>query len=335
MTSSSSKSELGVDHVRRLWSRVTQRLPANREQSQEWMFDQIVIHGLGLSLEETLQYLGRAPSLEQFEQWIVELNGGRIDPVQIARINAATEGAALPDAVRQTLREVEDAEPVLSEADLHFWREHGYVVLHDAVEAEQCHAAERAVWSFLEMDSAAPNSWYKRHTHGIMVQLFHDPALAATRRSPRIHKAFAQLWATPDLWLSIDRVSFNPPERPGWSFPGPGLHWDTSLAPPIPFSLSGILYLTDTVAEQGAFTCVPGFHRRIVDWLASLPEGADPRMQDLAALGATPIAGAARDLIIWHEALPHGSRPNRAERPRIAQYIRMYPATKETNPVWR
>jgi ectoine hydroxylase-related dioxygenase (phytanoyl-CoA dioxygenase family) len=79
---------------------------------------------------------------------------------------------------------------------------------------------------------------------------------------------------------------------------------------------------------------VPGFHRRIETWLRSLPPGADPRQQDLTALGAAPIAGRAGDLIIWHHALPHGSSPNRAKAPRVVQYIRMTPSQWAFNPVW-
>ena len=170
------------------------------------------------------------------------------------------------------------------------------------------------------MDSEDPDTWYKNPgSYGIMAQFFHHPALGANRESRRAHKAFAQVWNTADLWVSVDRVSFNPPERDGWRFAGPHLHWDTSLALPIPFDVSGLLYLTDTSAEQGAFTCVPGFQRRIADWLKSLPPDADPRRQDLRRLGAVPVPGKAGDLVIWHQALPHGSRPNTAVRPRIVQ----------------
>jgi ectoine hydroxylase-related dioxygenase (phytanoyl-CoA dioxygenase family) len=112
------------------------------------------------------------------------------------------------------------------------------------------------------------------------------------------------------------------------------LHWDTSLARPRGLSTQGILYLTDTGPEQGAFTCVPGFHRRIDTWLDSLPEGADPRRQDLHALGSMPIGGRAGDLVIWHDALPHGSRPNRSHLPRIVQYIAMYPFAPDIAANW-
>jgi ectoine hydroxylase-related dioxygenase (phytanoyl-CoA dioxygenase family) len=150
-----------------------------------------------------------------------------------------------------------------------------------------------------------------------------------------VHSAFAQLWGRADLWVTVDQVGFNPPERPGWRFPGPYLHWDASLAPPIPFDLQALLYLTDVAPDQGAFTCVPGFHRRIHDWLRELPAGADPRRADLYALGAVPIAGRAGDLVIWHHALPHGSSPNRASRPRIVQYVKMHPSQWEQSTAWR
>ena len=41
--------------------------------------------------------------------------------------------------------------------------------------------------------------------------------------------------------------------------------------------VQGVLYLTDTPANQGAFTCIPGFHHKLGDWLNDLPEDADPR----------------------------------------------------------
>jgi ectoine hydroxylase-related dioxygenase (phytanoyl-CoA dioxygenase family) len=186
------------------------------------------------------------------------------------------------------------------------------------------------------MERDDPRTWYGGpHGRSIRVPLVRHPALWATRRSPRIRRAFAQLWQRDDLWVSVDHAGFNPPERRGWKFPGPHLHWDASLVMPMPFDLSGILYLTDTAADQGAFTCVPGFHRRIASWLAELPAGADPRKQDLHALGAVPVAGRAGDLIIWHQALPHGGSPNRATRPRIVQYIHLKPNSFDVSARWK
>ena len=306
---------------------------AEGERANEWVLDKMVIHGLGLALEETLQYLSQnAPTYSEFEQWVLRKNEGSLDGERIDRINAAIGGTSHSNTLQRAIQEIESAEPVLSAEDMSFWEENGYVIVHDAVSKENCKAAEQSIWEFMNTDSSDPDTWYKMPGgHGIMLQFFHHPALAANRRSQRIHKAFAQIWDTADLWVTVDRVSFNPPERDDWRFPGPHLHWDTRLDPPIPFGVSGLLYLTDTVEEQGAFRCVPEFHRRISDWLKSLPSDADPRKQNLEGLGAIPIAGKSGDLIIWHKALPHGSGPNHATRPRIVQYISMYPTRRDAS----
>ncbi len=328
--------ELGVYQLRRLWAgALTARQGGARPDLAEAHLNHLLLDALGLGLEQTQQYLmQKVPAFEEFERWIITTTGG-IESEQRVRINAAMTGAGLPGETQQRLAAIEAMAPVLTADDLAHWAEHGYVILSDAVAAETRLAAERAVWDHIGARSDDPNSWYALNTQGIMVQLFQHPAFTANRRTPRIHKAFAQLWGTADLWVTTDRAGFNPPERPGQSFPGPDLHWDVSLAQPIPFATQGILYLTDTPPEQGAFTCVPGFHRRIETWLDALPPDANPRQADLHALGSKPIAGRAGDLIIWDHRLPHGSRPNRGQHPRIVQYMNMYPTRVERRETWR
>ena len=327
------ENSLGIPYLEDLWRRLTRRRPNSKSN---WLLDSIVLEGLGLPLEEARQYLARTqPAFGEFEQWILERNDGLIEPLRLERLNATIAQTPYSAGLQSALRTIETSGPVLSKNDLSFWEENGYVVLHEAISAPACRAAERAIWDFLRMNPDDPATWYQPSTHGIMRQFFHHPTLRANRKSTRIHKAFAQIWGAADLWMTVDRVSFNPPERPGWKFPGPDLHWDVTLASPIPFGVSGMIYLTDTESTQGAFTCVPGFHRRIDVWLKSLPAGAAPRREDLESLGAVPIAGRAGDLIIWHKALPHGSRPNRSTRPRIVQYLSMHPAKRDHNPDWK
>lgn len=326
-------NSFGVPCLEDLWRRLTRRSPNPR---QNWWRDQLVLEGLGLPLEESRLYLAnKQPTLAEFEQWILERNDGRLEPLRLERLNATIAGSPYSRELLAALRAIESSEPVLSTDDLSFWEEQGYVILHNAISPSACRATELAVWDFLQMDPDCPATWYQASTHGIMRQFFHHHTLRANRMSPRIYKAFAQIWGTADLWMTIDRVSFNPPERSDWSFPGPWLHWDTTLTTPVPFGVSGMIYLTDTEREQGAFTCVPGFHRRVDAWLRSLPANVDPRREDLESLGAVPISGRAGDLIIWHKALPHGSRPNRATQPRIVQYLSMHPAKREDNREWK
>ena len=164
---------------------------------------------------------------------------------------------------------------VLTAEDRKFWEENGYVVVHNAVPPENLKAAERAVWDFLEMQSDDPVSWYPDPPRStIMAEMYQHQALWGNRQSPRVHQAFAEIWGTEKLWVSIDRASMNPPELPDWKYPS-HLHWDTKLEPPIEFWVQGVLYLTDTAANQGAFTCVPGFHRQLESWLKELAGGGE------------------------------------------------------------
>jgi hypothetical protein len=325
---------LGVPHLHRLWRR-HRMVGGAASDAAEWARDRAAIYGLGLGLRETLDFLhSAAPSLAAFERWILQQNGGAIEPGQIDRVNRAVAGVDGGQAA-PALGVSVDFVPVLEESELRFWDEHGYVVLRDAVSPEDCRAAAQALWNYLGMEPAAPEGWYDRgKCDGIFVPLVRHPAFDRNRRSRRIRNAFAQLWGIDDLQVTVDRGGFNPPERPGWKFSGPGLHWDTSLVPPIPLDISGVLYLTDTPAEQGAFHCVPGFHRRIDGWLAALPSGTNPRAQDLSA-EAVWVPGRAGDMVLWHAALPHAASVNRGVRPRLVQYIAYSPLGRVDPRPWR
>jgi len=336
LASATETGALGICQLKRIWSRTIAARQGRFTpiSMHERHLDHLVIHASGLGLEQTANYLGSvAPTFEEFERWIVATTGG-VPPARVARINAAVIGAAAPPDTAQEIAAIEASPPALTAADIAFWDEHGYVVLHDAVPADVREAATQALWQHLGATADDPETWYRRSDHGIMVQYFQHPAFAAIRRSARIHKAFAQLWGTPDLWATTDRVGFNPPERDGYKFPGPHLHWDVSVKTPIPFGTGGILYLTDTPPEQGAFTLVPGFQRWGEAWLNALPPGAEARRQDLYALGPRPIGGKAGDLIIWHQALPHGASPNRGTRPRMVQYVNMFPTHYDEQEEW-
>jgi len=335
---STEVGDLGVMHLKRLWSRAArQRLPGSQQQAMgdEFTLDRIALYGLGLGLTESVRAMAEGGSFAGFERWILTANDGAIDPDAVIRINDAVLRLGGAPGDPSLVTAMPDA--IFGPDDLVRWQRDGYIILPDAVDAAARDAVVQAIWQSLGARPDDPAGWYDGpHGHSIWLQLVHHEALRAVRRSSRIRAAFAQLWGTNDLWATADRAGFNPPERPGWRFPGPHLHWDSSIAPPMPLGLQGILYLTDTAAEQGAFTCVPGFHHRLERWLADLPPGAEPRQLDRDLLeAAVPIAGRAGDLVIWHHALPHGSRPNRTARPRLVQYISMFPTSQRDDRPWR
>jgi len=331
---SSETGKLQVMHLKRYWDKSMLKRAGKLNGSafqDEWKTDITLLNALGLGLEQTAVYVYRdTPSFEQFENWILEVNSGQLDQEKIDQFNRLFNGDTNSGQGEIT------EENVLTRDDLNFWDENGYVIVRNAVELEDCDQAIEALCAHLGIDRYDPSSWYRDHPskQGIMVQLFQHPALERNRKAFKIRKAFEELWNRTDIWVNTDRVGFNPPESDEFKFYGPYLHWDSSIKQPMPFGTQGILYLADTAENQGAFTLVPGFQNRIGEWLNSLPPGADPRQQDLYALGTKPVAANAGDIIIWHHALPHGSSPNTSKLPRFVQYINYEPADAGESDVW-
>ncbi len=295
----------------------------------EQELDNAIINILGLGLLPTYQFLlGHRPGFEAFEHWITEQGGGTIAAEKIAQCNRLLVGNSEPgERIEQD---------VLSAEDIGFWNENGYIVIKNAVSPGDCADARQAIWNYLQMDENDSKSWYtdSDSVQGIMVPLYRDPAIDKNRNAPKIRKAFEQLWGQNGLIVTTDKCGFNPPQTDSFSYRGIGLHWDVSLATPIPFGTQGILYLTDTAANQGALTLIPSFHKTIETWLANLPEHCNPREVDLSSFEKISIAANAGDFIIWNHKLPHSSSPNNAGLPRLVQYINWYAPLQKVQTDW-
>ena len=317
--------------VEALWRRArgSERRPLT---GADRTLNRIALNTLGVSTEEMREVLPRFDTLDDLLAWS-DARADGLDREALDRFEAVVTGAPAPEGVRRRIEALEATDPVMGEDELRAWDEDGYAIVPAVITPEEARNLADVVWTHVGADPQDPATW-RLTDHGIMVQLFQHPALTPARNSPRLLKAFAQIWGTADLWTSLDRVGFNPPVRPGVAFPGPRLHWDISLVPPVIFQVQGMIYLTDTTTEQGAFEAVPGFHKRIDAWLESLGEGVDPRSVDLSA-EARRIAANAGDLIIWHSALPHGASPNTGDHPRLAQYVTQYPASLRLADHWR
>jgi hypothetical protein len=321
--------KLKIKQLKRFWqaTRLNRNGNAGTGLQGEWQLNKTLLGVLSLGLEQTIIHIYQNTlSFEAFEDWIMA-TAGTPDSGTVERFNRIFDGEeakAIP------------TDPILSAEELCFFEKNGYVVIKNAVPEEDCKETINVISNFLGIEQNRPDTWYKPNParQGIMVQLFQHPILTKNRSSDKIRRAFEQLWQKKNIWLNNDRVGFNPPETENWKFPGPDLHWDCSLEIPIPFGLQGILYLSDTAANQGAFTLVPGFQHRLEGWLNSLPAGADPRQQDLHALGSKPITGQAGDFIIWQQALQHGSSPNTSAQPRFVQYINYQPVDFIENATW-
>lgn len=286
--------------------------PNQNKLSTSWTDEVAFLYQNGIAIEETIRYLHfERPSLDDFLCWIQ------------SRVNQSTVAQA-------------DQEIVLSADDLAFFRQNGYVILPMSITAEAALATQNAIWDFLGMSPGESSTWYRPHParQGLMVQFSDHPALNQNRESHRILKAYQQLYGSVEIYKTIDKVSFNPPVIPNHHFMGSPLHWDVSLKLPIPFRLQGLIYLSDCNENDGAFHCVPGFHRHIEKWMDGLPAGANPREVALQTLSPVPVTGKAGDMVIWHQTLPHCATPNLGTTPRMVQYLSYFPKDYKEADQW-
>ena len=290
--------------LEKLWKRTMHSATSDAVDAKSWDNEMKALYELGISMEDTLQFLYfEKPDFESFKIWIT---------------------------TKKKDKNTEDkdfTEDVLSKEDLQFWNKNGYVIVKNAISKKDCEATEKAIWEYLKMDPDKKETWYTRHENqkGLMLNFSDHETLNKNRFSPRIKKAYEQLYNSTKIYKTIDKVSFNPPETEEFSFLGSPLHWDTSLKQPIQFGLQGLLYLTDCDINDGAFHCVPGFHNEINHWLDNLETNENPRDKAIKTLQPKAITGNAGDFIIWNNALPHCATPNKGKKPRMVQYLTYLP----------
>ena len=299
--------------LEKLWKRTMHSATSDAVDAKSWDNEMKALYELGISMEDTLEFLYfEKPDFESFKIWITT-----------KKKNKNTENEDF-------------TEDVLSKEDLQFWNENGYIIVKNAISKKDCEATEKAIWEYLKMDPDKKETWYTRHENqkGLMLNFSDHETLNKNRFSPRIKKAYEQLYNSAKIYKTIDKVSFNPPETEEFSFLGSPLHWDTSLKQPIQFGLQGLLYLTDCGSNDGAFHCVPGFHNEINHWLNNLETNENPRDKAIKTLQPKAITGNAGDFIIWNNALPHCATPNKGKKPRMVQYLTYLPDDYNASGEW-
>ncbi len=233
----------------------------------------------------------------------------------------------------------------LTAADRARFLDDGFIVVSDVVPAALCARVIAATCEFVGVDEGDVESFarYRAQGHGI-VPLHHHQALWDVRQLPRLHAIFAFLYGTERLWVSHDRVSFKIPARlhPD-GFRMDAVHWDgdpralagsdrgnpgaarggRSLA------MQGLVYLTDTPAEKGAFAMVPGLYRTLEDWLSVPRTDMELRRPDVSDYELVPVPGRQGSLVVWNRLMPHTSLANETDQPRLVQYVTMTPARSD------
>ncbi|BCG24479.1 phytanoyl-CoA dioxygenase [Pseudomonas tohonis] len=255
-----------------------------------------------------------------------------------------------PGAGRSTtpLQAIDKRRPlrVLSEADWQHWTRKGYVIVRNAVSAAEADAVVEMLWRFQEMDPHDPTTWYRPQLreHRMtelnntgMVEVYNHQSLWDTRQNRRVYDAFVDIWDREDLWVAIDRANLNPPNKAARAAGRKDgfIHFDVDVSRrPLPIAAQGVLSLAPQDEEVGGFQCVPGIFAEIEQWWARQPQGANPFKPDIGEHRIENISLEKGDLLIFNSLLAHGVRPNRSkDRVRLAQYISMFPADFDNEPL--
>jgi hypothetical protein len=228
----------------------------------------------------------------------------------------------------------------LTPTQLEQWENEGYVVLKTEAPPTMLAAARAELWRLAQRHEHDRSTWYRRLPVGAsrsgtrypfepsndtvgnwrsqadlevhMLGLWQTQAQWDLRQLPRIHAAFAQLWGTEKLWVSVDCVNLKPPvsdSHPGWGG-HTYLHWDWSLAAE-GLGIQGALYLSDTGIDGGGFRMIPGFASRFNEdasfremamaWRTAAADNAPGGCKDMGELTGMPVVtlpGQAGDLVI-------------------------------------
>ena len=152
-----------------------------------------------------------------------------------------------------------------------------------------------------------------------------------------MYDAFADIWGTEKLWVTIDRANLNFPIRPGFEYKG-FIHWDYDPETK-PVNVQGVLALADQDdVNMGGFQCIPELFRNYDTWKLTQPEDRNHFKPDTAGFEMEKVKMEAGDLLIFNSLQPHGIRPNMSGiKVRIAQYISMMPAEEDNEELkqWR
>jgi len=255
--------------------------------------------------------------------------------------------------------------PVGQEKELlEFWNKYGIVVIRDVISNQQVEKTVDEIWSTprllgrTSLDRSDPLSWKDGNWPtelGIasvgFISHFADcelPLSWENRQNPELCNIFTQILGRKDIWVNFDRYGVMRPttgitlkdgstiDKPEWKTKGNWLHWDLNPWRDCAATdrVQGLLALSDSKGPTGGFHCVPGFHKKIIQWtsdnqahkkhggLINVPEQDSIRQQ------IEQVSLRKGSFLIWDSRICHGNYPNESNGFRVVQYI-TYHAAKD------
>lgn len=108
LISSGTAGPLGAVHLPRLWTKLTLYNAGALADGYDFCgkgFDQMTLDGLGLDRQRTIDYIKtQKPTYIQFEQWVIDQNGGSLGADKIKKHNDAIFAYHHADDLASTMR---------------------------------------------------------------------------------------------------------------------------------------------------------------------------------------------------------------------------------------
>lgn len=234
-------------------------------------------------------------------------------------------------AVKQFLEientsDISDAEygyQLLTTEQLASWKENGYLVLSQFVDETLCNDVRQVICNELRIDPTDRSTWCPTDPRwqGVMLFSVQDEAVERIRRNNRVRFVFEDLYRSKALLSLNTPLGYMPPISTGYPFMASPLHWDIDVDLGARDHVQGMVYLEDVEEDGGAFSLIPGMHKKYESLMKDYSTMEDAlswlRSQNLEK----KIAGKKGDLILWMETMPHAATPNQSEQSRFVQYV--------------
>lgn len=230
---------------------------------------------------------------------------------------------------------------MLSEEQLNFYRENGYLLVKGMFSREEAAALRAEAHDLMQRLAAQRNveaTWgsaRKLEMNGqqTVLQHCHDVQyyLASFARllvDDRLTSAASAIIGSPNVQLHHNKMFIKPPEK-GSPFP---MHQDHPFFPHAKHSMiAAILHMDDAPVEKGCVRVVPGSHK-----LGPLPHNSEGGwhlpLDEYPLESAVPCPAEAGDVLFFSYLTIHGSGVNTSNEARTTILVQMRdPADPPTN----
>ncbi|HEX8550804.1 MAG TPA: phytanoyl-CoA dioxygenase family protein [Abditibacteriaceae bacterium] len=220
---------------------------------------------------------------------------------------------------------------MLTEQQLEFYRENGYILVEGVFDAEECavyrdelHAfAERlgrqrdidATWGSARAGVAGAQHTKLLHSHDVQ---FYLASMARLIVDKRLTEPASQIIG-PNVQLHHTKMFIKPPEK-GSPFP---MHQDEPYFPHVNHSMiAAIIHFDDAPLEKGCVRVVPGSHKK-----GPIPHEGEGSwhlpFDDYPVESAVPCPAKAGDVLFFSYLTIHGSGINVSDQARTTMLVQM------------